>query len=227
MRGRLQGIIIGVIIGAILAGMVAFAAPVEKTITAAYNGIKLYVDGALIVPKDAGGSVVEPFIYEGTTYLPVRAVGEALGKPVQWDGTTQSVFIGARPGEIQYLPNVAKAYDSSDYAEYSVLSGTNGYVTVMGEKYYNVLVFNNRWNSGGYGLYNLNGKHTFLSGQVATQDGHGGGTLSFYCDGVLRKEIEISAQSVPIDFSLDLTGVLQLKIISSKTGHVILNPIIK
>jgi hypothetical protein len=56
-----------------------------KTISATYNNIKLYVDGTLITPKDAAGNVVNPFIYNGTTYLPVRAVGSALGKTVGWD----------------------------------------------------------------------------------------------------------------------------------------------
>lgn len=33
----------------------------------------------------------------GTTYLPVRAVGEAFNKAVDWDGSTSSVYIGTKP----------------------------------------------------------------------------------------------------------------------------------
>lgn len=40
-----------------------------------------------------------PIIYNGTTYLPLRAVGEALGAQINWDGTTQTVRITARPDE--------------------------------------------------------------------------------------------------------------------------------
>ncbi|MBQ9976669.1 MAG: hypothetical protein IJP16_09160 [Clostridia bacterium] len=47
-----------------------------------YNDIKICIDGNYITPKDAGGNVVEPFIINGTTYLPVRAVASALGKEV-------------------------------------------------------------------------------------------------------------------------------------------------
>ena len=36
---------------------------------------------------------MEPFIYEGTTYLPVRAVSEALGKNVSWDSETKTVMV--------------------------------------------------------------------------------------------------------------------------------------
>lgn len=73
------------------------AASIQKQLTATYKDIKLYVDGKEVVPKDAGGNVVEPFVSNGTTYLPVRAVGEAFGKEVTWDGTTNSVYIGEKP----------------------------------------------------------------------------------------------------------------------------------
>lgn len=73
------------------------AASIQKQLTATYKDIKLYVDGKEVVPKDAGGNVVEPFVSNGTTYLPVRAVGEALGKEVTWDGTTNTVYIGQKP----------------------------------------------------------------------------------------------------------------------------------
>ena len=62
-----------------------------------YDNIKLVIDGATITPKDANGSTVEPFIYNGTTYLPVRAVGNALGKQVSWDGKTKTVYLGDAP----------------------------------------------------------------------------------------------------------------------------------
>lgn len=51
------------------------------------NDIKLY-------PKDANGNPVEVFAYNGTTYLPVRAIAEALNVAVYWDGKTRSVYLG-------------------------------------------------------------------------------------------------------------------------------------
>ena len=42
---------------------------------------------------------MEPFIYNGTTFLPVRAISEALGKEVEWDGPTSSVYIGEYTGK--------------------------------------------------------------------------------------------------------------------------------
>ncbi len=46
------------------------------------------------MPKDANGNVVEPFTMNGTTYLPVRAISNALEKDVEWDGEAFSVYIG-------------------------------------------------------------------------------------------------------------------------------------
>lgn len=74
-----------------------FASSRSETIPVSYNNIKVYVDQKLTNLKDANGNTVEPFIYNGTTYLPVRAVSEALGKEVEWDQNTKSVYVGGKP----------------------------------------------------------------------------------------------------------------------------------
>lgn len=43
--------------------------------------------------KNAQGNPVEPFIKDGTTYIPVRAVATALGCEVGWNGDTNTVTI--------------------------------------------------------------------------------------------------------------------------------------
>lgn len=42
------------------------------------------VDGEEQVFKNAGGERVYPIVHDGTTYLPVRAIGELMGKTVYW-----------------------------------------------------------------------------------------------------------------------------------------------
>ena len=42
------------------------------------------IDGQQQVFKNADGEVVYPLVYDGTTYLPVRAIGEIMGKKVYW-----------------------------------------------------------------------------------------------------------------------------------------------
>ena len=41
-----------------------------------------------------GGDVVFPLIFEGTTYLPVRAVSSLMGENIEWDDLSKTVFIG-------------------------------------------------------------------------------------------------------------------------------------
>ena len=64
-----------------------------KEATLHYVGITINIDNNIINPKDANGNIVNPFIIDGTTYLPVRAVSESLGKNVAWNGETYSVYI--------------------------------------------------------------------------------------------------------------------------------------
>ena len=89
---KLRYTVLGILISALVFGlaMPALASRPTKTIQVS-TGITVYVDGSRL---NAG----EPFLYEGTTYLPVRAIGEAYGKAVKWVGETSSVYIGQESG---------------------------------------------------------------------------------------------------------------------------------
>ncbi len=59
--------------------------------------IKFLVDGEQWEPKDSAGKKLAPILYNGSTYLPVRAVSEALNVAVNWDGSTRTVVLGEQP----------------------------------------------------------------------------------------------------------------------------------
>ncbi|MCL1795180.1 MAG: copper amine oxidase N-terminal domain-containing protein, partial [Oscillospiraceae bacterium] len=71
----------------------ALATQGSRQITVDYNDIKIEIDGREIKPMDANGNIVEPFISDGTTYLPVRAVAGAVGYAVRWDGDRNTVVL--------------------------------------------------------------------------------------------------------------------------------------
>jgi len=92
---NLKSFIAGVLATILVISMVTtvLATQSSQAITATYRDIKITVNGQEISPKDANGNVVEPFIFNGTTYLPVRAVAESVGYDVNWDGDTNTVIL--------------------------------------------------------------------------------------------------------------------------------------
>ena len=119
--------------------LIAQAAASSRTATATvtYRDIKLEVNGQLITPKDAGGNIVEPFIIDGTTYLPVRAVGDALSLDVDWNAETSTVFLdGTDSGEwVNYLSAwpLVLLHSSLDDLEtvHREMEQLTGYINVM------------------------------------------------------------------------------------------------
>lgn len=92
MKKQVQWLCTGLIIGAMIAGATSVFAK-TSWLEAIYDSIKVMVNGNEITMTDADGNTVEPFIVNGTTYLPVRAVGNALGKNVYWDENAKAVNI--------------------------------------------------------------------------------------------------------------------------------------
>jgi len=97
MKKKKITIVLAVLILFSTLGFSAIATNGYKDVQLWYNNIKIMLNGTEIVPKDANGKVVEPFIIGGTTYLPVRAISEALGIKVEWDAKTSTVIL-TEPG---------------------------------------------------------------------------------------------------------------------------------
>ena len=55
--------------------------------------VTVTVDGAAQTFYNVNGDEVHPILYSGTTYLPVRAIGELMGKNVNWDASTRTVSL--------------------------------------------------------------------------------------------------------------------------------------
>ncbi len=83
-------------------------------------GMKLSIDGESFVPRDATGKAVDVFAYNGTTYVPIRAISEAFGKEVGYDAATQTAVIQSveppyDPREVEYVLSVApEVYTNED-----------------------------------------------------------------------------------------------------------------
>ena len=87
---RMKDVCLGATVAVLVMGAApaAYAKVANIDIPVMFNNIKIVVDGEELKTDK------EPFIYEGTTYLPVRAVGEAVGKNVTWDAASKTVILG-------------------------------------------------------------------------------------------------------------------------------------
>lgn len=85
---KMKNILTGILTVGLLAGLAVPAAAADSVNTVSYRAVDIVVNGDRIHPKDANGAPVEPFLYQGTTYLPVRSVANALGLDVGWENGT-------------------------------------------------------------------------------------------------------------------------------------------
>ncbi len=59
----------------------------------------ILIDGKPLTAKDASGNEILPFVSEGTTYVPVRAVSDAFNTEIFWNQETKTVYIGKEEGK--------------------------------------------------------------------------------------------------------------------------------
>lgn len=108
---RMKDVCLGATVAALVMGAApaAYAKVANIDIPVMFNNIKIVVDGKELKTDK------EPFIYEGTTYLPVRAVGEAVGKNVTWDAASKTVILGeTEQKEIEKEPEQPEETTSDD-----------------------------------------------------------------------------------------------------------------
>lgn len=66
-------------------------------------GRSVKYEGEVQIMKDEKGNVLYPISYNGSTYLPIRAIAGLLDVPVKWDGDTQTVLLGAPVGGVDLI----------------------------------------------------------------------------------------------------------------------------
>lgn len=213
MKKRLQGLMVGVLIGATVTGGAVFATKGTKIIEAYYDNIKVYKDNVLCELKDANGTVVEPFIYNGTTYMPVRGTANLAGMDVTWDGATKSVYLWDEiNGGEKFLMEVCPPYDvSSRCIEY--YANKDKHFLMAGEKYSNGLTMDH---VGAFALFNLDSKFSTLECTIGHTDYEQlDKSVSFFVDGKKVKEVNLEAECLPKKILIPISYGLQLKIMTN------------
>ncbi len=109
--------------GLAAAGMVASfamgaaAAGTLQEIKAYLNsGITIKYNGEAQVMTDAQGARVYPITYNGTTYVPIRAVSNMLKVGVDWDQASQTVLLGDPADGVDMIDEI-KAYQTKEFQQ--------------------------------------------------------------------------------------------------------------
>ncbi|MFE6075141.1 stalk domain-containing protein [Paenibacillus sp. NPDC057886] len=86
------------VFGMVLTGSAgAYAGTQLETIKAYLNhGLGIEVNGQKFTPTGDQGKKLAPITYQGSTYLPVRSIADALNTEVTYDSKTNKVSIGSK-----------------------------------------------------------------------------------------------------------------------------------
>ncbi len=203
---KLKGLVIGILIGTIMSATIANAATLYNVIN---QGIKIVIDGQRLNPTDANGKKVEPIIYNGTTYLPVRAIASALGKEVYWDGPNYTVYLGEMGGTLEYPSayltenNIGKKFSNASRSQL-----IDNYGNTYNEGLY---FFGN-----GTAEYLVNMKYSKLKGTLYVPKGEDStlsGRMQVIADGkIIYTSPEINKSSYPVQFDINITGYNNIKL---------------
>lgn len=103
----------------------ASAAETETVTVQLSPNITVKLDGEVQTMTDVNGNPVYPVLYGGTTYLPIRAVGNMLGLDVDWDGATQTVTLEKSDGKATAATTGNKAPANAKPTEITVQINPN------------------------------------------------------------------------------------------------------
>ncbi len=84
MMKKITVLTAGILCAAGIAAGASAAGIIQKVQSEIRPDFTVKIDGEVCTFKNANGDVVYPMLYDGTTYLPVRAIGELMGKTVYW-----------------------------------------------------------------------------------------------------------------------------------------------
>lgn len=191
----------------------AGAATSSQTIQALLSfGTPIKYNGQVQTLKDANGKQVFPILYEGTTYLPVRAVCGMVGVAVDYDTATGTVILG----EKDQTPVTSDMF-KGDFA--TIYTSDKGYTTVDGLAYDSGILFKKINTANRVGNITLNGKwsvlHCLLKNTGASKVEVK--ILDSDTNNVI-KEVTLMADSEAQSLDLDVSGVQNLRIIARTTS---------
>lgn len=101
-KGTIKGFVLGAVVTAMALGM-TFTASAGRSIKVDDGQIGIKINKANFTILNTKGVEVTPFVYEGTTYVPLRSFCEALGLDVEYDEETNTAIITQKNVSTSYI----------------------------------------------------------------------------------------------------------------------------
>lgn len=153
MRKELKGFLLGVSL-TLTIGVAADG--IWEKIDVQSNSIHVVVNGQKI---DA-----DNFLYNDTTYLPIRAVSEALGQKVDYEESTNTAYIGKK-GDDRVSPAVSKYTPPAD-----IINDDTSIYAHDGVYYAKILYVAKTMENGGYKFISFNEETNKLTMQKGDEE---------------------------------------------------------
>ena len=204
MKVRLKSYLAGFLTCLMISAAVVWANP-GGVMRELFYGVNIVVNGRPLLTE----GIDRPFILDGRTFLPVRAVSEALNVPVNWDGSTSTVYLGTGAlGRPLFETTPARASDGI-----TTVSGTmsgRSFDTILRTSVY---IRTQHHIATGWGEFNLNGQFSSISGVLGNlNSGADTSNIVFIGDGREIARFAVDGTTVAHDISVDTRGVLVLRI---------------
>ncbi|SFS76466.1 stalk domain-containing protein [Paenibacillus sp. BC26] len=210
----------GFIAGAVFFSGVSYAASNSMKIEA-FFGVKLIQNGIDKTPTEN-----KPFIYNGSTYVPLRTASDLLGVPVSWDSKNSSVIIGQKvSGSPLGTPDNVSTVDPGYLGISSPSIKSNQSMTVNSKQYGNSGFTLISIQSTGMPKaavlmkYTLNNQYKKLNLALGIDDNSRDESddvlrnITFKDqDGITLKQVSLGIGTVKENIEIDLKGVLVMTI---------------
>ena len=202
---QIKGYIAGFLTCALLLSSITAFANTGGVMREIFYGVRVVHNGQPI----AFDADMMPFIMDGRTFLPVRGISDLLGVPVAWDGPTQTVYLGTSPIGQPFWQTVPPFQQSR-------VNGQLGTATVnmLGQPHANAIRNSAAFGVSNWSDHNLNAQYSTFTGIIGRIDGIGSttSTVSFIGDGRELASFTVDGNTLPHEISVDVTGVLILRI---------------
>ncbi|WP_181186153.1 stalk domain-containing protein [Alkalicoccus urumqiensis] len=226
-------VLVWLVLIAIFAAGTGAGAATSKMIEVYYNVNDIKINGESAMPSNPDNN---PFIYNGTTYVPLRFVSQELGETVKWDGATKTITIGG-PSEgagtvgngVQYLTYQQDHFQGQGklgvdgrviHSDWFSLAGS--ITSHEGKSYgtYLALGFNSTASKNVYYELAANNQYRTMTAELAivdeTKNRSGTGQVNIYADGrrVASETIQPGMRMKNLSVNVNDADVIKVEYVS-------------